>query len=110
MSLDVGSPLRLSSVALAKEDRRTVFPYETWPGGKPLDGFDKLTAGMLGALSLSKRRRPYTRFGDRQHHSRNTVRLHESSQAPEDQAEPQSNPIHSPGSIGGLALRKPSSP
>jgi hypothetical protein len=29
------------------------------PAGKPLDGFDKLTAGMLGALSLSKRRRPY---------------------------------------------------
>ena len=56
--------------------------------------------GMLGALSLSKRRRPYTRFGDRQHHSRNTVRLHESSQAPEDQAEPQSNPIHFPGNIG----------
>ena len=27
--------------------------------GKPLDGFDKLTASTLGALSLSKRWRPY---------------------------------------------------
>jgi hypothetical protein len=27
------------------------------PADKPLDGFDRLTAGMLGALSLSKRRR-----------------------------------------------------
>ena len=30
---------------------------------EPLDGFDGLTASMLGALSLSKRVRPYTPFG-----------------------------------------------
>jgi hypothetical protein len=42
-----------------------------WPGDERLDGFDKLTAGTLGALSLpavslsnpSKRRRPYRPFG-----------------------------------------------
>ena len=46
-------------------------PYK--PGDKPLD--------TLGALSLSKRRRPYTPFGGLRHHSQGAVRLHESGLA-----------------------------
>ena len=42
VSLDVGSRVAAR--------RRTVFPNETWPGGKPLD---KLGRG-IGGLSLSK--------------------------------------------------------
>jgi hypothetical protein len=63
------------------------FSDELRPGGKPLDGFDGLTASRLGALSLPavsssnlpKRRRPYTSFCVGERHSWYGARLHRSA-------------------------------
>jgi hypothetical protein len=58
------------------------FAIEPRPGPKPLDGFDKLTAGTLGALSLSKRVRPYSQLSERRFHLWSASHLHDPGQEP----------------------------
>jgi hypothetical protein len=98
MRLNVGSPLAGGPFCNGSSARQPASAEAPARHSKPLDGFDGLTASTLGALSLpavsqtlslsngslsnpSKRRRPYTPFGDCRHHSQGVVQLHESGWA-----------------------------
>ena len=63
MKLNVGSPLAGGPFSDGRLARQPVSAKAPARRSKPLDGFDMLTASTLGALSLSKRRRPYTPNG-----------------------------------------------